>query len=237
MVKTILSPQQEEKIINLLWLIDEQSSLFFNSEPLVLTIPFETLNKIDISFAEARKLIFFLNEKVGIINPETIWINILNGTVAKSLGQIVSQTEEDTNPISGVDLEDDKDSLILEIYNLVSYKKKVESLLNINISKSGLKSYFEDGEIIVGRSRLKIYKNSEQNDFCEIIFSKPPRSDISFLEIWSKVKNFKDEAEKLNQKEQKSIENMASVLNSKLKKKGVKQKLFSIRRPVVYRNY
>ncbi len=237
MKENSLTLHQEEQIALLLKMIQEQSVLFPTQEPLVVKIPFDTLKESSINKAEARHFIQYLNQNIGEVNPESIWINILNGTITKIGDEIVSQTKEDINPVSGVYLEDDEDSLILEIYNWKLFLKKTETLLNIGIYKSNLKSYYINNEIIIGKRKLKIYPNTNYSYFCEIMFKPKPKIPVSYGDIWETIKGEKDEYTKMGGREKKSISNLVANLNRKLKIKGINQSLFRQQEPAVFRNY
>lgn len=163
-----LTIQQKEQISLLLEMIREQSTLFSKQEPMVVKIPFDTLKESSINKAKARYFIQYLNQHIGEINPESIWINILNGTITKIGNEIVSQTEEDINPVSGVYLEDDEDSLILEIYNWKLFLKKAGLFLNLDFSKPIIKSIDKNnGNIIlqISEERKEIICNKFKHSF------------------------------------------------------------------------
>lgn len=188
----------------------------------------------DVSFAEAKTLIRFLNIKIG---TNEAYIDILNGTFANYnnvIGTMVTGVFEELN---GVDIDDEKDSLILWVNNWGIFKKNAESFLNADISKSSLKSHYRDNEIIVGKRKLEIKPNSRYNYFCEIMFDAKPRSAIGYDDIWERIQGIKDDDGKIGGIERKSVENLIANLNKKLKNKGIKPTLFSQEQPVVYRNY
>lgn len=232
-----LTLQQEEKLTLLLKIIQEQSGLSLKEEPLLVKIPFETLKESGINKAEVRHFIQYLNKNIGIIKPETLWINILNGTIAKYGDEIVSQVDQEIDPLSGVSLEDEEDSFILQIYNWKLFSKKAESFWDVDISKSKQKSYYKNNEILIGKRKLEIKPNSRYASFCEIMFNVDPKTDIGYGDIWERIEGIKDDEGKLGGVEKKSIENLVANLNKKLKDKGIKQSLFSQQKPVVYRNY
>ncbi len=159
MKETGLTPKQEKKLNILLQIIQQQSNLFLKQEPLLVKIPFETLKESSINKAEVRYFIHYLNENIGIIKPETLWINILNGTIAKYGDEIVSQVDQEIDPLSGVSLEDEEDSFILNIYNWKLFYKKAESFLGFK-KESDIKQleFLEDKNETKG---ITVYVNKE----------------------------------------------------------------------------
>ena len=227
-----LTMEQEEQISNLLKVIIEQSKLFPDLDPLLVKISFSKLQSLNISFPEAKDLIRYLNRKIGTNDS---YIDILNGTIIKYEGVIGTMVTEVFEELDGVDIDDDKDSLILWIRNLNIIKNDIEEFFNVDILKSNLKSRYENNEIIIGKKRLKINQNSNANDFCDVVFSYKPKTPISWSDILERIEG--PTPEKLGRKDFKIIENIKSNLNKELYDIGIKDILFSQRKKMMYRNY
>src|SRR3989339_1422734 len=134
MKQSDLTVEQKRQITNLLKLIILQSRLFSVSASnlLLIKIPFSLLEKsYHISFAEAKILIQkYINKITG--TPKS-YVEILNGTIYKAgdyfeadVGTMITGVFE---KLDGVDIGDDKDSLILWINNWDIFRKNTESFL------------------------------------------------------------------------------------------------------------
>lgn len=122
-----LTPQQIKKINFLLSLVKEHLNLSIkNSNPVAVIVPFSNLEKGGLSFAEAKHLLLFLNRE---INNEETDISILNGTLFSQDEEIIGDWLGSPANIYGVDIEDEKDSLILYVYNFNLFLEKVKSIL------------------------------------------------------------------------------------------------------------
>ncbi len=233
MTQNQLTQKQEEQISNLIGMIISQSKLFPESKPLLVKIPFSLLQGVHISPSEAKDLIRSLNRSIEA--TEKVYVEVLNGTIVEYEGTVGTMPRGGTfAELEEVDVGDDKESLILWVNDLEEVKKRTESFLALDISKTGLKSSYENGEIRVGKRSLKIRQNTNDADFCRVVFAVKPSIPISWADVWEAVKdtpfdNFRD-------KNLKVIENIISNLNKKLKAVGV-DKLFSQRKHMVYRNY
>jgi len=234
MKESKLTTEQESQIANLLKVIIEQSNLFPDTDPLLVKVSSLKLQGMDITLSEAKDLIRYVNRKIG---KNHSYIDILNGTIVKyenSIGTIVTDVFEE---LEGVDIDDENDSLILWARNLSVIKNDVERFFEIDVIKSKLKSMYENGEIIIGNKRLKIKPNSNEDDFCTILFidNPNPKTPVSWSDIWDKIKV--QHATELGNKDFKVVENIKSRLNKELTNIGIGNILFSQKKQMMYRNY
>ena len=229
-----LTMEQQTQISTLLRVVIEQSNLFPDSDPLLVKIPFAKLQGLDISFSEAKDLIRYVNRKVGTNDS---YIDVLNSTLCKDKNVVGTMVTEVFEELNDVDIDDEKDSLILFVRNLDLMREQVENFFNIDVIKSKLESRYEDGEIIIGKKRLKIKPNSNEDDFCTVLFidNPNPKTHISWSDIWDKAK-YPDATERGGM-EFKVIENIKSTLNKKLSAVGINRILFSQKKRMICRNY
>ena len=229
-----LTQEQERSIADLLkWVISE-SRLFPKSDPQLVKIPLRTLESGDISLPEAKNLIRYLN---GAIGTDGAYFQILNGTLVKDGNTLGTMATEVFEPLENVDMEDDEQSLILWVRNLSELEHRANSLLSLDITKSGLASSYENGCIVIGHKKLGITDNTNERAFCDFVFSFPPKTAIGWADISDKVKEI-DSIDRFGKaKAKKDVENILTRLNRYLRGIGINGQLFSQHKGTVMRNY
>lgn len=136
MKRKSLTLNHKEKIINLFSVVNNCLDLSDKSEDQIVKAPLDILKNLNISFGEAKSLIQFANENVGVshkkVEVELCWINVLNESLEFEDNQTLFICGEITTPVSGIYMGDEKDFLILEIINWKLYEKNLLSFLEIN---------------------------------------------------------------------------------------------------------
>ena len=160
-----LTLKQEEALSYLLKIIGEQSVLSLEGyNPVAIKIPFSNLENIGISFSEAKELIKYLDRKIG---SEKATMSVLNGTISIYRNRVITMVTEVAEDLYGVDIDDEKDSLILHAYNLNIFLKNAESFLNLDLSKLILGFGYKNGEKIILQidEKRKEIMRKDNNEF------------------------------------------------------------------------
>src|SRR3989344_2691572 len=88
--------------------------------------------------------------------------------------------------LDDVDLEDEKDSLILWLHNFQTLKEDIELLFGLDTSAK-LKSHYRRGAISVGKRVLEIKQNSDDADFCKAIFKVSVGKQVGYADILTAI--------------------------------------------------
>lgn len=211
-----LKVEQGKQIATLLRIIIEQSQLFSKPHSIsslqLVKIPISILERSGLSFAEAKNLIERLNEKFGI---NDFCMQILNGRLGDNNGEVYTMVLGDTyEKVDGVDIEDDKDFLILWVWNLNKIRQKTEKILKMDILKAPKKFQSDEEKKIrlhinVQRKEIKRVDNEFKHSFLKamginkrfeylIAICKNPQISGNDLRGRATIQNLSKEIKKMN---------------------------------------